>query len=255
MPILVHPRDDWAVTDDGVTRPMRVPTRPAQPRGSRGRRRGLTVVISVLVLIGILIGLDRAAAAYAENRIATQLTSHGFPRKPDVTVQGFPFLTQVISHHLQGVDVRSSGIKEGPITLSLAALATGIRLNSGYNGGTISRVRGTGLITFGSIANAARAAGAPGLKLSRAGPHSVKLKADLGIVTADATATVIRTGPAEFKIHVTSADGLPASLLGPVSSFTVRVPALPMGLQVQGIAVTGRGVVAHVTGRDIVFGH
>jgi hypothetical protein len=233
---------------------MQAPVQRARPRGSRGRRRGLRAVISVLVLIGILIGLDRAAAAYAENRIATQLTSHGFQRKPDVTVQGFPFLTQVISHDLQGVDVRSSGIKEGPITLSLAALATGIRLNSGYNGGTISRVRGTGLITFASIANAARAAGAPGLKLSRAGPHSVKLKADLGIVSADATATVIRTGPEEFKIHVTSADGLPASLLGPVSSFTVRVPSLPMGLQVRGIAVTDRGVVAHVTGRNVVFG-
>lgn len=243
------------MTDDGVTRPMRVPVQPARPRGSRGRRRGLIAVISVLVLIGILIGLDRAAAAYAENRIATQLTSHGFPRKPDVTVQGFPFLTQVIGHRLQGVDVRSSGIREGPITLSLAALATGIRLNSGYNSGTISRVRGTGLITFASIANAASAAGAPGLKLSRAGPHSVKLKADLGIVTADATATVIRTGPEEFKIHVTSAGGLPASLLGPVSSFTVHVPRLPMGLQVQGIAVTGKGVVAHVTGRNVVFGN
>ncbi|MBO0809347.1 MAG: DUF2993 domain-containing protein, partial [Actinobacteria bacterium] len=182
MPIPVHLTADRAVTDDGVTRPMRVPVQPARLRGSRGRRKGLIAVISVLVLIGILIGLDRAAAAYAENRIATQLTSHGFPRKPDVTVQGFPFLTQVIGHRLQGVDVRSGGIKEGPITLSLAVLATGIRLNSGYNSGTISRVRGTGLITFASIANAASAAGAPGLKLRRAGPHSVKLKADLGIV-------------------------------------------------------------------------
>lgn len=242
------------MSDDGVTRPMRVPVQSAPARVSRGRRRGLTLAISLLVLIGILIGLDRAAAAYAENRIATQLTSHGFPRKPDVTVEGFPFLTQVIGRHLQGVDVRSSGIKEGPITLSLNALATGIALNSGYNGGTISRIRGTGLIAFSSIANAASAAGAPGLKLSRAGPHSVKLKADLGVISADATATVIRTGPQEFRIHITSAGGLPASLLGPISNFPVHVPSLPMGLQVQGVAVTDQGVVVRVTGRNVVFG-
>lgn len=237
-----------------MTRPMRVPVQPVAARGSRGRRRGLTLVISVLVLIGILIGLDRAAAAYAENRIATQLTSHGFPRKPDVTVEGFPFLTQVISRHLQGVDVRSSGIREGPVTLSLDALATGIALNSGYNGGTIARIRGTGLITFSSLASAASAAGAPGLKLSRAGPHSVKLKADLGVISADATASVIRTGPEEFTIHITSAGGLPASLLGPLANFTVHVPSLPMGLQVQGVAVTDQGVVVHVTGRNVAFG-
>jgi hypothetical protein len=241
-----------------MTRPMPVPPRrpatPPPPPRPKGRRRALIAVIGLLVLIGILIGLDRAAVAYAQNQIADQIKSHGFPKKPDVTVQGFPFLTQVISRNLDGVDIRSSGISEGPITLSLNALATGIKLNSSYKAGTISNVKGTGLIAFSSIASAAGAEGAPGLKVSRAGPHSIKLKADLEIIQASAVASVIRTGPDTFKIHVTSTDGLPASLLGPVSNFTVNVPTLPLGLRIEGVTVSGQGVVIRVTGHDVSFG-
>ena len=243
-----------------VTRPMPVPPRrpatPAPPPPRRnGRRWALIVGISVLVLIGILIALDRAAVAYAQNRIADQIKSHGFPKKPDVTIQGFPFLTQVITRDLDGVDIKSSGIHEGPITLSLDAQATGIKLNSGYDSGTITNVKGTGLIAFSSIASAASAEGAPGLKVSRAGPHSIKLKADLDIIQASAVASVIRTGPDTFKIHVTSTDGLPASLLGPVSNFSVNVPSLPLGLRIQGVTVSDKGVVIRVTGHDVSFGN
>lgn len=242
---------------DGHT--LRLPTPeppppPSAPAG-RARRRIVIAVIIVLALIAALVGLDRAAAAYAENRIAGQIQGYGFPHKPSVTVEGFPFLTQVISRHLDGVHIASSGLRAGPVTASIDAQATGIRLNSSYNGGVISRVTGTGLISFATLASLASSAGAPGLKLSEAGPHSVKLSANLDVVSATAIARVMRAGPGKFKIHIVSTGGIPLSVLGAVRDLTVRIPALPLGLTVQSLRVNTKGVVIHVTGRNISFGH
>jgi LmeA-like phospholipid-binding len=230
---------------------------PGQPPVSAppGRRRWPYIVAgSVLAVIALLVVLDRAAVAYAQHRIAQQITSHGFPREPAVTVEGFPFLTQVARRDLDGIRVRSSGLREGPVTVSLDLQATDIRLNPGYGGGTIGRVNGTGIVGFASIASLASIAGAPGMTVSAAGPDAIKLTANLDVVSASAIAKVTTSGPGTFHVHVVSADGLPASLLGPVSDFTVHVPRLPLGLRIQRVNVTGHGIAVHVTGAHVPFG-
>jgi len=227
---------------------------PPPQRRRRISGKVLALIIIPLVIIGLLFGLDRVAAAYAANVIATKIQANGFPVKPGVSVEGFPFLTQVLSKHLDGIDITAPNVPAGPVTADITAQATGIDLNSGYQSGTISHVSGTGLIPFSSVASIPVLKGVPGLTISRAGPHTVKLTANLQVLTATAIARVRKTGHNRFSFRIVSANGIPLSVLGPIRHVTVTIPQLPLGLTVQTVGVSTQGVVIGVTGSDVPFG-
>ncbi len=218
-------------------------------------------IIIVVVLLAILIGVDFAAKAYAEGQMASQIQQQGFPKKPDVTIEGFPFLTQVIGHDLQNVKLSSTDVKEGPITISsINATMTGVHLNSSFNSGTIDHLTGIATITFAALSNAMSAqagglgdlAGA-GLKLSGAGPNEVKATLDLVIASGSATWRVTTPGNNKLNIHLVSSSGLPGDLLGAVSDMSITLPSLPLGLKIQSLKVTPTGIVGTIGGRNIPF--
>ena len=224
----------------------------AAPR--RRGRRVLILIIVLLVLAGLLFGLDRVAAAYTERRIATTLQNEGFPVRPNVSVEGFPFLTQFISKHLEGVKVTAARFPVGSVTASIDVHAQNITLDSGYRSGTIAQVTGTGLIPFDSLARLPALAAVPGLQISSAGPHMVKLSANLQLLTASAIARVKQTARNEISLRLVSSSGVPASLLAPIRDLILQIPALPLGLTVHSVRVSPRGVVIGVTGQDVKFG-
>jgi hypothetical protein len=213
------------------------------------------LIITPLVILVILLGVDRAAAAIVASAIADKIQGSGFPVQPTVSVEGFPFLTQLISGHLDGVTITAPSVPAGPVTTSINAQATGITLNANYSSGTIAHVTGTGFITFASLAGAAAQQGAPGLKISRLSSHTVRLTETLGALAASAIAQVVRTGRNELGISLVSSQGIPLSLLGPIRHLTVTIPKLPLGLAVQSVTVTAGGLVIGVTGNNVSFGH
>lgn len=221
------------------------------PRGRRTGRRILILVIVLLAILGLLFGLDRAAAAYAAGRIASKLQADGFPVKPHVSIEGFPFLTQVIGHHLDGIAVTAAKLPAGPVTArSIDVQASDITLDSGYQSGTIARVTGTGLISFASLATIPALAALPGLKITGDGPHRVKLQ----ILTASAIARVKLAGPGEIALRLVSASGLPVSLPSSIRHLVVPIPKLPLGLVVRSVTVGAQGVVIGVAGSNVGFG-
>ena len=236
------------------TAPYTVPPPMMPVRRRRTGRRMLILVIVLLVLLGLLFGLDRAAAAYTANRIATKLQTQGFPVKPDVSVQGFPFLTQLIRRHLDGIVVTAPRFPVGPVTASIHVHAMNVALDSGYQSGTIARVDGTGLITFASLTKLPALAAVPGLKISAHGPQTVQLSANLGILAATAIAQVKLVSPHEIALNLVSATGVPAALLDPIRHLVVPIPALPLGLTVQSVTVGSHGVVIGVSGSNVSFG-
>jgi hypothetical protein len=227
------------------------------PPTAAPRRRGRKVLILIIVLLviaGVLFGLDRAAAAYTARRIATTLQNDGFPVRPNVSVEGFPFLTQLIRKHLQGVEVTAARVPVGSVTASIDVHAQNITLDSGYQSGTIAQVTGTGLIPFASLARMPALAAVPGLQITSAGPHRVKLSANLQVVEASAIAQVTQTAPDEINFRIVSSSGVPAALLAPIRDLTLQIPALPLGLTVHSVRVSPRGVVIGVTGQNVKFG-
>jgi hypothetical protein len=87
--------------------------RPAEPPTfvtRRRRRKGpLIALITVIVLLVLLVVSDRVANAYAENQMASQVQSSlGLSGKPHVTIQGFPFWTQLLAKDFKTVDITAS---------------------------------------------------------------------------------------------------------------------------------------------------
>jgi hypothetical protein len=222
----------------------------SSPRRPRRRHRGLWITLgSLITLLVLLVVLDRVAVAYANNRAAQQIQSQGFPTKPDVSIQGFPFLTQVAARNLTDVHISASNVKEGPVTLSLVVDATDVRLDPGFSSGTITHITGTGLIGFSSLASAAGVSTSAGLDFQAAGNDQVKISLN-GLQVA--TATIAHTGPHTFSVQISGSGGLLGSVL-PATSFSVQVPRLPYGISIQSVRVTSQGVLIHVTGSDVKF--
>jgi hypothetical protein len=248
--------EEWPTGDHPAGLPARSAAMTAPPTAAP-RRRGRKVLILIIVLLviaGVLFGLDRAAAAYTARRIATTLQNDGFPVRPNVSVEGFPFLTQLIRKHLQGVEVTAARVPVGSVTASIDVHAQNITLDSGYQSGTIAQVTGTGLIPFASLARMPALAAVPGLQITSAGPHRVKLSANLQVVEASAIAQVTQTAPDEINFRIVSSSGVPAALLAPIRDLTLQIPALPLGLTVHSVKVSPRGVVIGVTGQNVKFG-
>ena len=209
------------------------------------------IVVAVMVaLLAVVLIADRVAVLCAQDRLARQIQDWGFSVKPHVTIAGFPFLTQVAARRLNKVVIRAAGKKLGPVKVRQLDLTLhGIR-GSG-NGRTASQLSGTALIGFAGLA------GMPGLTLSAGGPDRVKITAGLGLgqVTGTATARVTRAGPGGIRIVVISAGGIPIALLGSLRDITVPLPALPPGMTIKGITVTGQGVLVHIAAQNVSFGN
>ncbi len=227
-------------------------------RAPRRRRRWPLVLLIVLVVLAALfVVADRVAVRFADNQFATQIQKQGFSSKPDVAIQGFPFLTQLAARDFQNVHITATGEKVGPVTIDdINATIKDIKLNSGFNSGTVSSIDGTGLITFGSLAQAgSSAAGVADLKIARLSNDKAKITANVaGIFSGSGVARVTESGN---KIHVKllSAGGLPTSLLGGLGSFTIPLPNLPMGMTLQSVTLTSQGAQVHITGHNIPFGN
>jgi hypothetical protein len=239
-----------------VTRSMRRP-----PRGGRRARRYILVLV---IVVAVLVVLDFAARAAAENVMATKIQQQGLSQKPDVTIDGFPFLTQVASKDFQRVNIAASNITAGPVTITkVDATATGIRLRSYSSAsGTITSVSGTALISFASLGDTlshqfgplGTLLGGAGLNLSAAGTDEVKASLNLVLTSGSATWRVTRLSGNELHIGLVGSSGLPSSLLGSIQSLNVPIPKLPLGLTIDSVSVTSSGVVGHVSGRDVSFG-
>ncbi len=234
-------------------------------RTGRRRRRGLGWLIALVVVIVVLIGADFAARAVAENVAATQFQQQGnLTNKPDVTIEGFPFLTQVASKDFSDIKVSAANEKEGPVTItSINATATGVHLNSySFNSGTIGTISGTLLIDFTSLGNTLTAEvgtlgtllNGAGLDLTAAGPDEVKASINLIVTTGSATWRVSRVSPTELNVTLVGSSGLPSSLLSSIQDVNIPIPKLPLGLMIDSVSVSPAGVVGTISGSNVPFG-
>ena len=228
----------------------------------RTRHRLRTTIIVLIILIGLLVALDFGARAFAESKVASEIQQQGFPKKPNVSIEGFPFLTQVISRDFKDVTISSSNITEGPLLIqSINATMNGVHVNSSFNGGSVDSLNGTLSVTFAALANAMTSEagglgslGGAGLTLSQAGNDEVKATLNPVITSGTAVWRVTRTASGDISIQLVSSSGLTSSLLSGLGNITIPLPHLPLGLTIQSINVTSSGLVGTVTGHNVSFG-
>ena len=140
-------------------------------------------VFTVIVVLIVLVIADVVAKQVAEYEIASQITSADSSIHPSVTIQGFPFLTQVISRDLKEIDISASNVAAGPVTItSVSAKAKGVHVNGSFNGGEVDSISGTVFIGFQSLSSAlsSQSQGIGDVSLTAAGPHSIKASFGVG---------------------------------------------------------------------------
>lgn len=199
----------------------------------------------ILILAIAAIG-DQIARSYAQGRIAEKIqTSGDLSAKPAVSIQGWPFLTQVASHEVGTVDISAHDVtaNSGKLPFSFTATATGVHLNSSFSGATVNQINGQATLPFSSVAGLlGLPAGTVTLQADPAkGPTAVKADAAIGSITG----TVALASQNQIDVRLGSATGL-ASVLRGMSGNTIKIqiPTLPAGLVVRSVSVNSQGIVA-----------
>jgi LmeA-like phospholipid-binding len=228
------------------------------PQERRRRRRGPRIaLIAVVVVLVLLVVSDFAAKAYTENQMASQVQSSlGLSGKPKVTIEGFPFWTQLIARDFKTVNVTASNetvnvssVGSGVLEIaSLNATLHGMHIH-GTSSATIDQFTATALVTFTALGNAG---GIPsGITLSADGPNQIKANVNvLGLFSDSATVQVTQTGPNQITVKVIDFGGIPSSVLGNLADFTITIPKLPAGVTIQSVSVTQQGLQIVATGQN-----
>jgi hypothetical protein len=241
-----------------------------RPRKRRGRRLLITLLVLLLLLIGLLVVADRFAVSYAERRIGDEVTTQvanqkATSEKPDVTIEGVPFLTQVLDGRYQEIKIRLNNFA-GPAgngrTIRMPLLDVRARdvlapldtLRSGNGDIVASTVTGTAVVAYDELATMIDY---PGLKVTERdgkliGSAPLQALGQTFDVTGAAVLTV-KDGIVQVRFSDVTAEGLPnvPIVRNLVNSYVQRisvdlqVPALPLKLAVEKVEPKPDGL--HVT--------
>ena len=199
------------------------------------------LLLAVALVGGIAAVVDRVAAHFAETAIATRLQAGtGVTTAPDVTITGWPFLTQLVAHDLGEVDVSSTDYRTGQVTIARIEL----QLHDAWRSGTdVTARRVTGTATI-DLAELQRMAG--GAVTLTGGADGLHVAATVAGHKVTGTATIAVSGT---QLHLVPRITSPAKTVLP--AIDIPVPALPWGVTVTGVTVTRTGVVLAATASNV----
>ena len=227
--------------------------RPPRRRRRRVRRTTMALFTLIVLVILLLIG-DRVANAIAENEMADQFTSNGFPVKPSVDITGFPFLTQLAGRDFKKVLISASNIPAGPVTItSLNATLNGMHITGGFSGAKIDQLNATAFISFSALGNALGTS--TGITITPDGTDRLKITAGIGgIITDTEEAEVKQTGPQTISVQLLNNGGALGSILSGLAPFTFNLPAgVPASLRITGFTLNDTGLTLTAAATNAVF--
>lgn len=223
--------------------------------------------ISLLVLLVLLVAADRVAAQVAARAVAAQAQAAAeLSAEPEVTLGGFPFLTQALSGRYDRVEVRAEGVTTPDLTLRrLDATLSGVRvplsaaLSGSVDSAPVERIAARALVGFDELS---RRSGDRRLVVSAAG-EQVRVSGSVDVLGRTVSAAAVsRVEVVEGDVVVTAesievdgspADDLLARALRGLLDLRIPITGLPYGLQVSGVEVTADGVVVLATARATVL--
>lgn len=237
----------------------------------RGRRVGVWLAVVFVVLVGLLVAVDRVGAYAAERTIAEKVSNEveklGIESSsPDVTVGGFPFLTQVVDGKYERISILLRNVSANGITVpSLDVHASGVNaemdtLMSGEGSITADRVDGTATVGYTSIRALISQEGlelgeqdgklrlrlpltAGGQEITAIGVGEVRVSAGtIGLVVTEIRAEGVDLPPQAQRIL----DGYKSRL-----SVRIALPPLPFGLKIEGVQVRPEGLAVTASARSV----
>ena len=221
-------------------------------------RRSFMAVFTIIVLAILLVIGDRVANAIAENEMASQFVSNGFPVKPNVSIDGFPFLTQLVAKDFKTVNISAANVPAGPVTItSVHATINGMHISSLSSNASakVDHVTATAFISFGALAAAGGLGDGSGITVSQDGPNTLKITAGVGGVFSDTEkAKIVQTGPQSISIQVLNTGGAVGSLLSSFGSFSFTLPkGVPATLRITSVVVNSQGLTLSAAASNATF--
>jgi hypothetical protein len=236
----------------------------ARRRRRSGARPGLAFLLIGVVIAALLFGADRLTLKTAEDRIGQQLQGElGTPTPPAVTIEGFPFLTQVLRQSLSSVHLIADAVKptdQQGITLAHVDL----RLHQVTSADALknfkaARVDGDAVMDYPTAQKLI------GLPVSYASDGRVEITVQTQVLTVPVTATVVgrpmvnqdtqtltlgdpKLTVAGVDLPNATSQQLLDTLLRPVP-----ISGVPFGLSVSGITALPGGLDAALTGANVPF--
>lgn len=228
--------------------------------------RNTLIAVAVVALLGVAV--DRVAKVVVEGQAERHIQeTYGLTSSPDLTVGGFPFLTQILRRDLRRVSISAVGIPFGSATaLSVDVTARHVELLPGYEGRAAS-VTGTLTVPYADLVRLAQDAGAAAFDVSYGGEPGlvaidatvdlpagpVAVRASSEVLFADQTITVAL---ASLEVAGTPAPAPVRQAVGDRLDFAIRLPTVPgVGeVGVQAVTATDDGVLVTVAGTDIAVG-
>ncbi|MEV0184928.1 DUF2993 domain-containing protein [Streptomyces sp. NPDC050625] len=226
--------------------------------------RALRIFLIVVVILGgLFVIADRVAVHFAEGEAADKLkATESLADTPDVSIKGFPFLTQVAGGSLDDVEV---GIKDYEAATGngaekiriddLKAHMKGVDFSGDYSSATAADASGTATIAYDQLLNAVKndpvdlPLGATGkvTGLSYGGNGKVRATVVVAGVPLPVLGTVTVQGDT-VKVH---ADGLPRFGNQAIDVSEVKIDQLPGGIKLDKVQAAKDGVEITVKGSNV----
>jgi hypothetical protein len=233
------------------------------------------------VILGVLfVVVDRVAVYFAEDQAADKLrTTQNLAETPDVSIKGFPFLTQVASGELDDVEVgikhyeADTGKDGQKIRIDdLKADMRDVTFSGDYSSATASSATGTATISYDELLKTAKpepteilpGVNAQVVSLADGGNGKIKVTAKVsgtvaGAIPVNRTVSVLSTvSVVHDKVEV-HADSLPAvtglsvaeDRVRTITDFQQAIDRLPGGIKLDKVEAAQDGVRITVRGSDV----
>ena len=219
-------------------------------------------LLGLVVLVALLVGVDRAGAWFAGHAVASRIQQAAhLQTAPRVTVEGFPFVTQVLQGRYQRVDVDAAGpLAVGDLGLDHltgSALGARVPLTEVVNGSVssipVDRAEAAAHISWPELdrlVNDRLGAGAARLHFSSGGAGRVAVRTvvdtPVGVVTLRGRAGVsVHDGRLRVTISPQDLQGAPdvvRNVLANALDRSFPLPRLAMGFTVTSASPDSSGL-------------
>ncbi|GAA2876486.1 DUF2993 domain-containing protein [Streptomyces mexicanus] len=236
--------------------------------------RALRVLLVVVVILGVLfVIVDRVAVHFAEGQAADRLrTTENLASTPDVSIKGFPFLTQLAGGELDDVEVgiknyeADTGTDGQKIRIDdLRADMKGVSFSGDYSSATADRATGTATIAYDELLKAARSEPtdiglgitAQVVGLSDGGNGKIKVSVKFSLLPKPVSVlSSVTVKDNELQVH---ADTLPRlvgvrlieSRFRSITDFQQVIDQLPGDVRLDSVRAAEKGVQITVKGSHV----
>ncbi|MFD6417397.1 DUF2993 domain-containing protein [Streptomyces sp. NPDC060194] len=234
-----------------------------------------TLLVIAVILGGLFVAADRIAVNLAEDEAAQRIKAReGLVEEPEVSIKGFPFLTQVLGGSLHEVDARmtdfTAGSGDAEVRISeLDADLRDVEFSGDFSSAKAATATGTARIPYEELLEAARAKGPAELRggikaevvgLSDGGNGKVKVDVKIeapiiGTRDVEVLSSVNVKGDNTVQVR---ADNLPSfgidfaeRQMRQVTDISQLVDGLPGGIELDKVTPEKNGIAVTVKGSDV----